>query len=189
MPFVTQCRRTEYGFERDPSNPVFAPTGDWNNGRAIDADVIPWRGELLLSSRRAIRRDGADEWGGFRAATCGRANPDFGRGAWRQRGEGPIMKPSLPWERKCIEAAAVCIHDDRLWMFYGRAYNNEPQQVGCTVCPDGDPTLWERVGNDYRLTVTIFRSEVGLQFFPVAEGMRRAWRVRDFHDSGGVTHR
>lgn len=27
-------------FRRNESNPIFAPTGDWNNGRAIDADVI-----------------------------------------------------------------------------------------------------------------------------------------------------
>ena len=35
-------------FTRDPSNPVFSPTGDWNCGRAIDADVIEFKGELIM---------------------------------------------------------------------------------------------------------------------------------------------
>ncbi|MGC9329769.1 MAG: family 43 glycosylhydrolase, partial [Candidatus Hinthialibacter sp.] len=35
-------------FERNPSNPIFHPSGDWNNGRAIDADVIEHEGQLLL---------------------------------------------------------------------------------------------------------------------------------------------
>lgn len=136
-------------FERDPSNPVFAPTGDWNNGRAIDADVVPWRGELLLffSTRDP---SGTVQMSGVASAPLPEAGaePDFGRSAWRQRSEASILKPTLPWERNCIEAAAVCIHDDRLWMFYGGGYNNEPQQVGCAVCPDGDPTRWERVSDE-----------------------------------------
>jgi len=35
-------------FMRDESNPVFHPTGDWNNGRAIDAEVIADGERLLL---------------------------------------------------------------------------------------------------------------------------------------------
>ena len=35
-------------FTRDPTNPVFRPTGSWNCGRAIDADVIAHQGRLLL---------------------------------------------------------------------------------------------------------------------------------------------
>ena len=35
-------------FTRDPTNPIFRPTGDWTIGRAIDADVIPHEGKLLL---------------------------------------------------------------------------------------------------------------------------------------------
>ena len=30
-------------FDRDPSNPVFHPTGDWNCGRAIDAEVCEFK--------------------------------------------------------------------------------------------------------------------------------------------------
>ena len=35
-------------FTRNPTNPVFRPTGDWNCGRAIDADVIVFENKLLL---------------------------------------------------------------------------------------------------------------------------------------------
>ena len=35
-------------FVRNPSNPVFRPSGDWNCGRAIDADVIEHNGRLLM---------------------------------------------------------------------------------------------------------------------------------------------
>jgi predicted GH43/DUF377 family glycosyl hydrolase len=36
------------GFYRDPSNPVFKPKGDWNCGRAIDAEVVMFNGQYLL---------------------------------------------------------------------------------------------------------------------------------------------
>ncbi len=35
-------------FRRDPSNPIIRPTGDWNAGRAIDADVLAHDGQLYL---------------------------------------------------------------------------------------------------------------------------------------------
>lgn len=35
-------------FDRDPSNPVFHPTGDWNCGRAIDAEVCEFNGKYFL---------------------------------------------------------------------------------------------------------------------------------------------
>ena len=37
-------------FTRNARNPVFRPSGDWNSGRAIDADVIFHRGKFLLFS-------------------------------------------------------------------------------------------------------------------------------------------
>ena len=40
--------RDGINFEKDPTNPVFAPTADWCCGRAIDADVIEFRGRLYL---------------------------------------------------------------------------------------------------------------------------------------------
>src|SRR5680860_960101 len=35
-------------FTRNSTNPIFHPTGDWNCGRAIDADVIEHDGKLFL---------------------------------------------------------------------------------------------------------------------------------------------
>ena len=35
-------------FVRDSSNPIFAPTGDWTCGRAIDAEVCFFRGKYFL---------------------------------------------------------------------------------------------------------------------------------------------
>ena len=128
-------------FTRNPSNPIFRPTGAWNNGRAIDADVIPWQGNLLLffSTRDPA---GRTQMGGVASAPL---SSDFGREAWIHLGDGPIIKPEMPWEQDCIEASALCEHEGRLFMFYGGAYNNAPQQVGCAVSDDG--IQWKRVSD------------------------------------------
>ncbi len=120
-------------FTRNPTNPIFRPTGDWNNGRAIDADVIDWRGKLWLyfSSRDP---KGEIQLGGVATAPLG---SDYGRAAWTQAKDAPTLRPELPWERRCIEASALVEHGGRLFMFYAGAYNNEPQQVGCAVSDDG----------------------------------------------------
>ena len=63
---------------------------------------------------------------------------DFARDKWTQLNpDGPILRPELPWERHCIEAAAMARHDGRLYMFYAGGYNNEPQQIGVAVSDDG----------------------------------------------------
>ena len=120
-------------FTRDPTNPVFRPTGYWNCGRAIDADVIAHQGRLLLYW---ATRDAA-----FKIQMEGVAQPlnsDFARDKWTQLNlEGPILKPELPWEGRCIEAAAMARHGDRIYMFYGGNYNNVPQQIGVAVSGDG----------------------------------------------------
>ncbi|MCC7492008.1 MAG: family 43 glycosylhydrolase [Fimbriimonadaceae bacterium] len=120
-------------FERDASNPIFRPTGAWNNGRAIDADVIAWRDRwwLHFSSRDP---SGQIQLGGVASAPLA---ADFSRDCWTQAKDAPTLRPELPWERRCIEAPALCVHDDRLFLFYAGAYNNEPQQIGCAVSDDG----------------------------------------------------
>ncbi len=126
-------------FVRNETNPIFRPAGDWNCGRAIDADVIEHDGRLLLYW---ATRDPA-----FKIQMIGVAgapiDSDFGRDAWRQLCDGPILKPELPWEKNCIEAPAVVRRNDRLYMFYAGAYNNEPQQIGCAVSEDG--IRWQRL--------------------------------------------
>jgi predicted GH43/DUF377 family glycosyl hydrolase len=127
-------------FTRDSSNPVFKPTGSWTAGRAIDADVIEHNGQLLLfyATRDPEMKI---QMQGVAAAPI---NSDFSRTQWTQLNpDAPILKPELPWEKKCIEAAAVCKHDGKLYMFYAGGYNNEPQQIGCAVSTDG--VSWKRL--------------------------------------------
>jgi predicted GH43/DUF377 family glycosyl hydrolase len=121
-------------FTRDASNPIFRPTGDWTCGRAIDADVVAHDGRLLLYW--ATRDPGYKvQMQGVAAAAL---ESDLSRSTWTQLNmDGPILKPELPWERRCIEAAAMTRHDGRLYMFYAGGYNNEPQQIGVAVSDNG----------------------------------------------------
>ena len=128
-------------FTRNPTNPVFRPTGDWNCGRAIDAEPFVHDGKLFLYW---ATRDPD-----FRVQMLGVAtaplDSDYGRNAWTQQCDAPILAPVLEWEKNCIEAASICRRGDRLFMFYAGAYNNEPQQVGVAVSEDG--LIWERLSN------------------------------------------
>jgi beta-1,2-mannobiose phosphorylase / 1,2-beta-oligomannan phosphorylase len=128
-------------FTRNPENPVFAPTGSWTSGRAIDAEVFPVGDRLFLWF---ATRDPAMkvQMQGVAAAPL---DSDYGRAQWRQLVDGPVLKPELPWERNCIEAASVMKRDGRLWMFYAGGYNNEPQQIGVASSEDG--IHWKRVSH------------------------------------------
>jgi beta-1,2-mannobiose phosphorylase / 1,2-beta-oligomannan phosphorylase len=128
-------------FVPNATNPVFSPTGAWNCGRAIDADVIEHDGKLLLyySTRDP---DFRVQMTGVAAAPL---DSSFSKTDWVQLGDDSILKPELPWERDCIEASALCKHDGKLYMFYAGAYNNEPQQIGCAVSVDG--ITWKRISD------------------------------------------
>lgn len=129
-------------FVRNESNPIFSPTGEWNCGRAIDAEVVEFRGRFFLY---CATRDPGMKIQMLVVATAP-ADTDFGRDSWTQRCSAPILKPELPWEQTCIEAAAVCEKDGRLYMFYAGAYNNKPQQIGCAVSEDG--LAWKRLSGE-----------------------------------------
>jgi len=121
-------------FHRNPTNPIVRPTGAWNCGRAIDADVVAWKGRLLLywATRDPEFKI---QMAGVSAAPL---DSDFARDKWTQLNpDGPILKPELPWEGRCIEASAMAERDGRLYMFYAGSYNNEPQQIGVAVSDDG----------------------------------------------------
>lgn len=132
-------------FSRNPTNPIFRPTGHWTVGRAIDADVIPHGDQLLLywSTRDP---DMKIQMQGVSAAPL---ESDFSREDWAQLNpDAPILAPTVPtalddphldlsWEKRCIEAAAMARHDGRLYMFYAGGYNNDPQQIGVAVSDDG----------------------------------------------------
>lgn len=129
-------------FTRNPSNPIFRPTGAWNCGRAIDADVILHDGQAFLYYATRDPEMRVQMLGVATAPIDG----GFDRGSWVQRGEGPILAPELPWEQECIEAPAVCRRAGRFVMFYGGAYNNKPQQIGCAQSADG--ITWRRSANE-----------------------------------------
>ena len=131
-------------FVRNPTNPIFRPTGEWNCGRAIDADVIEHEGTLFLY---CATRDPSYRIQMLVVASA-LTDSDFGRDSWTQMCDAPILKPELPWEKNCIEAPSVCKHAGRFYMFYAGAYNNEPQQIGCAVSEDG--ISWTRF-SDYPL--------------------------------------
>jgi len=119
-------------FERNPENPIFRPHGEWNVGRAIDADVIAHQGRLYLFF---ATRDPAMKIQMLGVASASLTS-GFGRAAWTQHGDGPILRPQLDWEQECIEAPALVEHNGRFFLFYGGAYNNCPQQIGCAVSDD-----------------------------------------------------
>lgn len=129
-------------FARDASNPVFRPQGSWTSGRAIDAEVFVAGGRLLMSY--ATRDPGMEtQMLGMAAADL---KSDFGRAAWKPLGDGPVLRPELPWEKKCIEAPSVIKRGDRYFMFYAGGYNNEPQQIGVAVSEDGE--AWKRLSDE-----------------------------------------
>jgi beta-1,2-mannobiose phosphorylase / 1,2-beta-oligomannan phosphorylase len=120
-------------FTRNPTNPIWYPKDGWNNGRAIDLDVIEWGGKLIIYY---ATRDPSGKVQMLHAVTADR-NSDFGASAWSPLCEGPILKPELPWETNCIEAPSVLKREGKLYLFYGGGYNNDPQQIGCALSQDG----------------------------------------------------
>ena len=128
-------------FTRNTTNPVFHPTGNWNCGRAIDAEVIKFKDKYLLFF---ATRDTAYKIQ-FQGVASAPSSTDFNRGQWTQLSDFPILKPEYPWEGACIEAASVIQKGDLLYMFYAGAYNNNPQQIGVAKSKDG--IKWVKLSN------------------------------------------
>ena len=128
-------------FERNPTNPIFSPTGDWNCGRAIDAEVVFFKGRYYLYY---ATRDKDYKVQMLGVATAP-ANSNFNREEWVQACDESILKPELEWEKTCIEAASVIRRKGRLVMFYAGAYNKSPQLIGVAVSKDG--INWERMSD------------------------------------------
>ncbi len=121
-------------FTRDPSNPIFSPDGDWNNGRAIDAEVVKFGDKYFLYYATRDKKGKIQMQG---VASTGK-DSTFARGTWEHISKNaPILKPELPWETKCIEAASAIVRDGKIYMFYAGGYNNNPQQIGVAVSGDG----------------------------------------------------
>ena len=128
-------------FTKNPENPVFHPTDDWCAGRAIDADVCVWQGNLYLYFATRDHDMRVQKVGG----ACAALDSGFGRNAWTQLAAQSLLVPELPWEGECIEAPATIVHEGRIYMFYGGSYNCTPQQIGCAVSADG--VFFRRVFN------------------------------------------
>lgn len=133
-------------FLKDPTNPVFHPTGSWNAGRAIDAEVAEFKGRWLLY---AATRDPQMKVQMIVGAVAEKGR-GFGRDAWKMLTDAPVLKPELPWERDCVEAPSIVVRGGTMFMFYAGAYNNAPQQIGCARSTDG--IHWERLSQTPFLT-------------------------------------
>lgn len=126
-------------FNRNTTNPIFSPKGDWTCGRAIDAEVVQFNNKYFLYF---ATRDTA-----YKVQMQGVASTplttSFNQNEWTQLTDYSILKPELPWEKNCIEAAACIQRGKYLYMFYAGGYNNEPQQIGLAKSKDG--ITWTRV--------------------------------------------
>lgn len=120
-------------FKRDKTNPIYRPSGEWCCGRAIDADVVVFKDRLYLY---IATRDKS-----FKKQMLGAAFAEMGstysKDCWQEAKAGAILKPELDWEQDCIEAPAAIAKNNKVYMFYGGAYNCSPQQIGCAVSEDG----------------------------------------------------
>lgn len=128
-------------FTRNTTNPIFHPTGNWNCGRAIDAEVFHFKDKYLLffASRDPEYKIQ------LQGVASAPATTSFNREGWTQLTDFPILKPEYPWEGECIEGASVVQQGEWLYMFYAGAYNNKPQQIGVARSRDG--VKWERLSN------------------------------------------
>ncbi|MDR2563776.1 MAG: family 43 glycosylhydrolase [Prevotellaceae bacterium] len=127
-------------FDKNPSNPVFSPSGAWTCGRAIDAEVICLDGQCFMYY---ATRDPE-----FRIQMLGVAvaGADFSAGQWTNLStEHPVLAPELSWEEDCIEGASLIRRNGKLYMFYAGAYNNRPQQIGVAVSDEG--IRWTRLSD------------------------------------------
>ena len=126
-------------FTPHPQNPIFQPSGNWNCGRAIDADVFLFNGKLLLYAATRCPEMKVQKL----VVAAADPNSDYGPDCWTQLCDDSILEPQLPWEKLCIEASTVCRRGDQLVMFYAGGYNNDPQQIGVAVSDDG--VKWVRL--------------------------------------------
>ena len=128
-------------FTRDSSNPIFAPSGDWNCGRAIDAEVVFCNDKYYLYYATRTP-DFSTQIIGVATAPAGAS---FARNCWTEAADKPVLVPEYPWEGKCVEAPSVVQFGEWMYMFYAGAYNNNPQQIGVAKSKDG--IHWEKMSN------------------------------------------
>lgn len=125
-------------FKPNPQNPIFRPHGDWTSGRAIDADLIEFKGKFFLY---AATRDPEGNIQKIVVANTEVSSPaqlaELGPDDWKQAADRSILEPTLQWETKCIEAPTTIERNGKLYMFYAGGYNNNPQHIGVAMSEDG----------------------------------------------------
>ena len=100
-------------FTRNATNPIFAPkAGDWNCGRAIDAEVIFAKGKYFLYYATRTP-DYVKQIVGVATAPAG---TNFNRETWTEACDRAILVPEWPWEETCIEAPSVVEMNGTLYM-------------------------------------------------------------------------
>ena len=128
-------------FNRNGTNPVFKATGDWNCGRAIDAEIFKFKGRYFLYF---ATRDPQ-----YRQQLMGVAvapgNSNFNREEWTQLSTKRMLELEYPWEGNCTEGASIIKRNGKLYMFYAGNYNNAPQQIGVAVSEDG--VNWKKLSD------------------------------------------
>lgn len=121
-------------FTRNTTNPVFRPTGSWNCGRAIDAEIFHFGNKYFLYF---ATRDPAYVKQITGVATAPDTTLTFNKSVWTQACTAPIVIPEYSWEGNCTEGASIIQRNGKLYMFYAGNYNNAPQQIGVAVSTDG----------------------------------------------------
>jgi len=121
-------------FTRNATNPIFRPTGDWNCGRAIDAEVFHFGNKYFLYFATRDKPYVKQLTG---VATAPDTTVTFNKSVWTQACTAPILSPEYPWEGNCTEGASIIQRNGKLYMFYAGNYNNAPQQIGVAVSTDG----------------------------------------------------
>jgi len=128
-------------FTRNATNPIFSATGDWNCGRAIDAEIFKFKGKYFLYF---ATRDPKYRQQIMGVATAP-GNTNFNRESWTQISTKRMLELEYPWEGNCTEGASIIKRNGKLYMFYAANYNNAPQQIGVAESADG--ITWKKLSD------------------------------------------
>lgn len=129
-------------FTDNPENPIYSPKAKWSNRRAIDAEVFEVDDKLMLQYATRDPQGKIQQIGQAVAPL----HSNYGKTCWTELSiDGPILKPELCWEGKCIEATTVLKRGETYYMFYAGGYNNAPQMIGLATSTDG--LTWKRASD------------------------------------------
>jgi len=115
--------------------PMFVPNNSWSIPRAIDAEVYRVKDKMILLFATRENPTEKVQQMGLAVAPYGGS---YAAAEWTElTKDGPLLKPELPWEMNCLEAATVIQRKGIYYLFYAGAYNHERQQIGLAYSTDG----------------------------------------------------